>query len=600
MTLRLGLGPVFYFEWLLASRRWQLYAARVLFLLVVLAVLFFVWWAHVVDNAPQTIQEQAKLGTNFFFGIIATQLALVLLAAPAATAGSVCVDKARGTLTHLLVTDLSSAELILGKLAARLLPVLSLLLCLLPVLALNILLGGVDPVALAGAFCITVGVAVVGCTLALLLSVWGRKTHEVLLVNYLVWIVFLLAAPIGDLIVLTLGSRLPPPGGTVPNLLGWTNPFILAFAPYDAPGTTGLLEPVVYLAVCLGLSAALTGIAILTVRRVTVRQLGQASRPRRLLARLRLPGIPFGPSLDRNPVLWREWHRRRPSRWMLLVWLVYAVLCGGFVALAVFVERTTTGPRRPPNELPVFANALIVVVGLLLVSVTSSTSLAEERVRGSLDVLLTTPLTTRAIVAGKWWGAYRTVVLLAVLPGFLAGELMVLHGFRWEGLVLVPLVLAYGAALTSLGLAVATWISRLGRAVACSVTAYVLMAIAWPLAIVALFSRDNFWGPGLAMGSPFFGGAFLTLQLQPVPKGDLEHIGTWAVGWTIFYFGVAVLLYGLTLRTFNRCLGRITLRHRPWQPAPARAGVRQDRPGGPRPAPRRALNASQSIPDPGE
>ena len=52
------------------------------------------------------------------------ELTLVMLAAPAATAGAICVDRARGTLAHMLATDLSDPEIVLGKLAARLLPVL--------------------------------------------------------------------------------------------------------------------------------------------------------------------------------------------------------------------------------------------------------------------------------------------------------------------------------------------------------------------------------------------------------------------------------------------------------------------------------------------
>ena len=40
--------------------------------------------------------------------------------------------------------------------------------------------------------------------------------------------------------------------------------------------------------------------------------------------------------------------------------------------------------------------------------------------------------------------------------------------------LLLGLVLAYGAAITSLGLAAATWVRRLGRAVALCVTSYVL------------------------------------------------------------------------------------------------------------------------------
>ena len=64
-----------------------------------------------------------------------------------------------------------------------------------------------------------------------------------------------------------------------------------------------------------------------------------------------------------------------------------------------------------------------VSAGLLLLSVSAVTSLAEDRQRGSLDVLLATPLSTRSIVLGKWWGAFRGVPLLAVLPVLIAAAL---------------------------------------------------------------------------------------------------------------------------------------------------------------------------------
>ena len=54
--------------------------------------------------------------------------------------------------------------------------------------------------------------------------------------------------------------------------------------------------------------------------------------------------------------------------------------------------------------------------GLLLLSAMAPTTLTEERVRGSLDVLLTTPLPTRVIVLGKWWANYRRALPLVLLP----------------------------------------------------------------------------------------------------------------------------------------------------------------------------------------
>jgi len=63
-------------------------------------------------------------------------LGLVSLAAPAATAGAICLDKERGNLALLFATDVTDAEIVLGKLAARLMPMLGLIACSAPVLAM--------------------------------------------------------------------------------------------------------------------------------------------------------------------------------------------------------------------------------------------------------------------------------------------------------------------------------------------------------------------------------------------------------------------------------------------------------------------------------
>ena len=122
----------------------------------------------------------AELGEWFFQAVIGTQLTLVLLAAPAATAGAICLDRARGTLTHMLMTDLADFEIVLGKLAARLIPVVGLVACTLPMMELLILLGGVAPEALWSAFVVTLGVALLGCSLGLLVLAlgWAKPTRR--------------------------------------------------------------------------------------------------------------------------------------------------------------------------------------------------------------------------------------------------------------------------------------------------------------------------------------------------------------------------------------------------------------------------------------
>src|SRR5262249_52275632 len=108
MGQRWGVGPVFTYEWLMASRRWQLYALRAVVIALLGVGLTIVWWKKAAGQ-PLTISRLAATGESFFYALVGIQLALVLLAAPAYTAGAVCLDRARGTLLHLLATDLSDA-----------------------------------------------------------------------------------------------------------------------------------------------------------------------------------------------------------------------------------------------------------------------------------------------------------------------------------------------------------------------------------------------------------------------------------------------------------------------------------------------------------
>jgi ABC-type transport system involved in multi-copper enzyme maturation permease subunit len=218
MTLRLGLGPVFAYEWLRATRRWTMYAWRAGFVLVLLGGLALAWQVWLVEShrtASSTVQAQADLAKMFFGIIECVAVITVLLAAPAATAGVICQERARGALLDVLATDVSSAEVVLGKLAARLLPVLATIAAALPVLAITGLFGGIDPGALVGSFAVIVGLAVLGCALALSLSLWGRKTHEVLLAMYFVWLGWLLLLPGWVAVTSHLAGRPLPSGWLV-------------------------------------------------------------------------------------------------------------------------------------------------------------------------------------------------------------------------------------------------------------------------------------------------------------------------------------------------------------------------------------------------
>ena len=204
MPLRLGPGPVFVYESIAATRRWQLYALRSFFVLSLLAALFVIWiFVSLEQGSPAgtiSIKDLAEGGQYFFYAIATTQLAVVLLVAPAATAGAICLDRARGNLTHMLVTDLADGEIVLGKLAARFLPVVGLVAATIPVLALSGLLGGVIFEAILALTLITLALAAFGCALALAISVRATKTHEVLMAVYAIESLWILSPIVWEIL----------------------------------------------------------------------------------------------------------------------------------------------------------------------------------------------------------------------------------------------------------------------------------------------------------------------------------------------------------------------------------------------------------------
>ncbi|HEV3120370.1 MAG TPA: ABC transporter permease, partial [Isosphaeraceae bacterium] len=383
-----------------------------------------------------------------------------------------------------------------------------------------------------------------GVSVALTFSVWAMRPHEALLATYATFAVWLLL-----LLAWSETSKT-----TTPGLLYVTNPIWLLFGfRWFNPAAARLVQyPAGFLAGSLAVSAVLAAISVWRVRAVTLGQFGRPARraiARRgaveaLLRRFRLADD----SLDGNPVLWREWHRRQPSSWSRAIWRLYAVLSATFVLLSLFVNDSIGGG----------VGGFMVAIGLLMISVTSATALAEERAHGSLDVLMATPLSTREIVLAKWWGAYRAVMKLAIMPSLLALGMVLGRGKVFQAIpfaVLVcAVVLAYGAVVTSFGLWLATHQPRLSRAVGLCVAVYLAATVVFPtIVFVTTQPRpDDF---SLVWVSPFFA---VYSPIWWVCWGR-SGFGTWFVSMCAS-IGIAATIAGAllcaTIRSFDRLLGR--------------------------------------------
>ena len=157
----------------------------------------------------------------------------------------------------------------------RLIPILGLILATLPVMALASLLGGIDPSALFGLFQVAIGCALVGCSLALVLSIYGRKTHEVVMMAYVIILFWIMAPVFMDMVVMPPEWLLMIRDGAY-----HANPYVLAFATYDEPTPPGETRYMGFLAGCLGGSALLIGLATARVRRVALKASGRGVKAR--------------------------------------------------------------------------------------------------------------------------------------------------------------------------------------------------------------------------------------------------------------------------------------------------------------------------------
>ena len=234
------------------------------------------------------------------------------------------------------------------------------------------------------------------------------------------------------------------------------------------------------------------------------------------------------------------------------------------------------------------------VLGMMLLSVQAPTALGEERVRGSLDVLMAAPISTGAIVWGKWMGTYRVALGLAVLPGLAAAVIAAtcpdVHPRLKAGLagssiglvgtadrVLAPVLvvaelLSWGAAFTSLGLLLAIWTPRIGRAIGSSLAVFLLLSFGWMfLAAIVILPAMHRWfdarygiggmdliwiDSGLMAFSPM-GAPIATIQAL-----DFAHPGRWQFWaitscWCLLAWAFAGAMYWAALRLFDGQLGRM-------------------------------------------
>jgi ABC-type transport system involved in multi-copper enzyme maturation permease subunit len=197
-----GLGPVLRYELITTARRGRYYLARVVYgsaLLLLLWGQFREWeFYHPLGATPEALHQFAE---STFIAFAGTQFRALLVLLPALVAGVIADEHQRKTLHYLLASRLSSPEIVLGKLGARLLHVGTFVALGLPVVSLLALYGGLDPWRVFSIYSTTFTTVLSVAGLSILVSVLARRPRDAILAAYALEAIWLLGPPAAEEIV---------------------------------------------------------------------------------------------------------------------------------------------------------------------------------------------------------------------------------------------------------------------------------------------------------------------------------------------------------------------------------------------------------------
>ena len=362
-------------------------------------------------------------GATLHYYLFLVGLSLAVGPALQMSVGLFAEERRQQTLELLYLTGMGSAELFAGKLLSGILLSSSEFMALGPLLAVPFLCGGVSfDLFLATLFCLPT-VFVLVLAIGALSSALCRQESTAFVVSALLVGVLCLAMPLPY----NLGYWLT---GKVPFDKAW-----LALSPALGPWIVAhkssgfsISAYWVWAAVTWSLAALCLGLSAAVLKRNWRRDL-QGKTAEGWKARwetLVLGGAEWREDLrrrvlDRNAYQWLAQRDRRP-----------VVLAGVFIgaSCAMWLLGWCMWPHVWPSPLSLYALTIILVIGLdVLASYAAARQMATDRRDGTLELLLTTALSPKEMLAGqkaaldeqfrpmKW--VLSGLLLLLVLAGFL-------------------------------------------------------------------------------------------------------------------------------------------------------------------------------------
>jgi len=441
------IGPIFQRETAVLPRRPRHFAARVVFLVMVFAIISTTWLLLAGVQPVQNAGDLARFGVLIFQLIAPFQLFVLMFLGALAGVTAVSHEKDKQTLTLLLMTSLSNSEVVLGKVGSGLLWAFNAMLSVAPILFLPCLLGGVSLEQAASAALITASTIILTCSLGATVAFWREKTFQAIAVTLLAVAIWLAA---GEAIRFGSVPGISPQASTV------ISPASSIISPIRAiwqvaqpiPRSTanspfGVWEQALLSSsVLLGGAVLLMGLSILRLRvwnpnrerrKVSAEYSDEVAVADPTLEAVGAQAAPAGRTIKSwksrdpramwsNPILWREMRTWAYGKKVLIIRVAYLILAA-CVAFGLFqIARNDAGmmaDRGYQEQLvapSVTVLAPLVVFSLILINALAVNSVTNERDAGALDLLLVTEITSVDFIFGKILGVLYVMKEMVLVP----------------------------------------------------------------------------------------------------------------------------------------------------------------------------------------
>jgi ABC-type transport system involved in multi-copper enzyme maturation permease subunit len=434
-------GPVFNVELLTTARRLRYYVLRLIYGLVLLIVVLQNYqFRRSMSGGWISARQMSSFAASVFYSFAVVQALVVLTFTPALVAGVIANERQRKTLHYLLASRLSSAEIVLGKLCARMLHVGVFLAVGFPIVSLLSLLGGIEPLLIVLVYAATLTTGFFLAAMAVLVSTVAIRVRDAITAVYTFEVAWLFLPTL-------IKSQMARDWPRIYDIVGPVNEWFVASGPVDfvsgfnffRASSSTITEAVLWM---MGLQVAygvvFATLAVWWLRPVFRRLEGRVPRRGRVVRFFRRPAI------GDDAMLWKERHTSTatvPSRVIgaiivlgLLTLLTYWTIRYGLPASAEFasdgysLRGGGTNARREFNAFLRTSCTVAFSIAMLATATAAANGFTSEREEDTWSSLIATPLDSWEIVRAKMIGAvWRVrglfvVVLVLGLIGVLCGS----------------------------------------------------------------------------------------------------------------------------------------------------------------------------------